>query len=407
MTPDTTTPAQSPTPMTKEIILCKYGELLLKGANKKFFEDALLREVRIRARNYGNFDVYRAQSTIYIDPQDDNADIDGMFRSARTVFGFVSIGRSAVCEKDMDAIRALARAYLPPQLADKHTFKVEARRSDKTFPLNSMEIAAEIGATLLDACPHLRVDVHHPDITVRVEIREYGAYLHAGQLRGAGGMPAGTSGKGMLLLSGGIDSPVAGYMMAKRGLKLQAVYFESPPYTSEQARQKVLTLAQKVALYAGPIDVHVVSLTDVQEKLTRTCEEEYFTLLLRRYMMAIADRLAERHGCHALITGESLGQVASQTLLALGVTDPLATRPVFRPCIGMDKEEIVKIAYAIDTFETSILPYEDCCTVFTPRHPKTKPELARVQAEERKLDFETLVNEALATAQTYHVSARY
>ncbi len=394
-------------PMTKEILLCKYGELLLKGANKKFFEDALLREVRIRARNYGNFDVYRAQSTIYIDPQDESADIDGMFRSACTVFGFVSIGRSAVCEKSMDAICALARTYLPPRLAGKRTFKVEARRSDKTFPLNSIEIATEVGATLLEACPHLRVDVHNPEVTVRVEIREYGAYLHAGQVRGAGGMPAGTSGKGMLLLSGGIDSPVAGYMMAKRGLKLQAVYFESPPYTSEQAREKVLTLARKVALYAGPIDVHVVSLTDVQEKLMRTCEEDYFTLLLRRYMMTIADRLSERHGCHALITGESLGQVASQTLPALCVTDPLSTRPVFRPCIGMDKEEIVKIACAIDTFETSILPYEDCCTVFTPRHPKTKPEPARVEAEERKLDFEGLVAAALETTETYHISARY
>ncbi len=391
----------------KEIILCKYGEILLKGANKKFFEDALVREVRIRARCYGNFDVYRAQSTIYIEPLDADADVDGVFAAVQKVFGIISLGRSAVCEKDMEAIRALAREYLPAYLTGHHTFKVEARRSDKKFPLGSMEISAEIGAEILEACPWLRVDVHQPEVTVRVEIREYGAYLHAGQVRGAGGIPVGTSGRGLLLLSGGIDSPVAGYMMAKRGMKLDAVYFESFPYTSEQARNKVLDLARLVAQYAGPIDVHVVSLTHIQEELVRNCQEDYFTLLLRRYMMAIADRLADRHDCHALITGESLGQVASQTLMALNVTNVLATRPVFRPCIGMDKEEIVHIAYRINTFETSILPYEDCCTVFTPKHPRTKPELAKVEAEERKLDFAALVEEALTTTQTFRITAQY
>ena len=391
----------------KEILLCKYGEILLKGANKKYFEDVLMRELRIRARCYGHFDVYRAQSTIYIEPKDELADIDGMFEAAKRVFGIVSVGRSAMCEKTMDAILALAKDYLPAQLAAARTFKVEGRRSDKSFPLGSIEISREVGGAILSVCPHLKVDVHHPEVTVRVEIREYGAYIHAGQQKGAGGIPVGTSGKGMLLLSGGIDSPVAGYMMAKRGMKLEAVYFESPPYTSEQARDKVLTLAREVAQFAGPIEVHVVSLTEIQELIVKTCEEEYFTLLLRRYMMTIADRLAEKYGCHALITGESLGQVASQTPMALAVTNALATRPVFRPCIGMDKEEIVQLAYKIGTFETSILPYEDCCTVFTPKHPKTKPELSKVEREEQKLDFEGLVNKAMENIATYRIAAEY
>ena len=391
----------------KEILLCKYGEILLKGANKKYFEDVLLRELRIRARCYGDFDVYRAQSTIYVEPKNEFADMDGMFESAKTVFGIVSVGRSAMCEKNMDAIIALAKEYLPEKLAGVKTFKVEGRRSDKSFPLGSIEISREVGGAILSVCPHLKVDVHNPEVTVRVEIREYGAYIHAGQHKGAGGLPVGTSGKGMLLLSGGIDSPVAGYMMAKRGMKLEAVYFESPPYTSEQAREKVMTLARKVAMYSGPITLHVVSLTEAQEALVKTCEEEYFTLLLRRYMMTIADRLAEKFECQALITGESLGQVASQTPMALAVTDAMATRPVFRPCIGMDKEEIVQIAYKIDTFETSILPYEDCCTVFTPKHPKTKPELPKVEREEQKLDFEGYVERAMSTMQTYRIIAEY
>ena len=391
----------------KEILLCKYGEILLKGANKRYFEDTLTRELRIRARCYGNFDVYRAQSTLYVEPKDDAADVDGMFEAARKVFGIVSVGRSAMCEKNMEAICELAKTYLPDKLAGKRTFKVEGRRSDKSFPLGSIEISREVGGAILSVCPWLKVDVHNPDVVVRVEIREYGAYVHAGQMKGAGGIPVGTGGKGMLLLSGGIDSPVAGYMMAKRGMKLEAVYFESPPYTSEQAREKVMTLARKVALYAGPITLHVVSLTEAQEALVKTCEEEYFTLLLRRYMMTIADRLATKYECQALITGESLGQVASQTPMALSVTDAMASHPVFRPCIGMDKEEIVQIAHKIDTFETSILPYEDCCTVFTPKHPKTKPELGKVEREEQKLDFEAFVERAMQTIQTYRIIANY
>ena len=391
----------------KEILLCKYGEILLKGANKRYFEDTLTRELRIRARCYGHFDVYRSQSTLYVEPKDENADVDGMFEAARKVFGIVSVGRSAMCEKNMDAICELAKTYLPDKLAGKRTFKVEGRRSDKSFPLGSIEIAREVGGAILSVCPWLKVDVHNPDVVVRVEIRELGAYVHAGQMKGAGGIPVGTGGKGMLLLSGGIDSPVAGYMMAKRGMKLEAVYFESFPYTSEQAREKVMELARLVAVYSGPIDLHVISLTEIQEALVKSCEEDYFTLLLRRYMMAIADKLADKYGCQALITGESLGQVASQTPMALHVTNILANRPVFRPCIGMDKEEIVQIAYKINTFETSILPYEDCCTVFTPKHPRTKPELAKVEAQERKLDFDAYVARALESIQTYRIVAQY
>ena len=393
--------------MIKEILLCKYGEIVLKGANRKYFEDMLCREMKKRARNYGNFDIYRAQSTIYIDPKDDSADLDGMFEAASKVFGIAAIARAAVCEKNMESITETVRDYIPRFLEGKRTFKVEGKRSDKTFALNSMEISREMGGVILSECPRMRVDVHKPDITVKVEIREFGAYVSAGQFKGAGGMPIGTNGKGLLLLSGGIDSPVAGYMMAKRGLRLDAIHFESFPYTSERAREKVLELASIVAEYSGDIFVHVVSLTHIQEELVKACEEDYFTLLLRRYMMTIAERVAKETDCLALITGESLGQVASQTMQALSVTDNAVDMPVFRPCIGMDKEEIVTISRNIGAFETSIQPYEDCCTVFTPKHPKTKPVLEKVKVEEDKLDFNALVEEALESKYTVHIKAEY
>ncbi len=391
----------------KEILLCKYGEIVLKGGNRKYFEDVLAKEMRYRASFFGNFEVRHAQSTLYIEPKDDLADLDGMFEAARRVFGIAAVGRAAVAEKNMESILATAKAYLPAFLADRRTFKVEGKRSDKTFPLSSPELSAEVGGAILSACPRLRVDVHHPDVTVRVEIRETAAYIHAGQFKGAGGLPVGTNGKGLLLLSGGIDSPVAGFMMAKRGVRLEAVYFESMPYTSEQARQKVLDLAALVARWAGSIQVHVISLTHIQEELVKACNEEYFTLLLRRYMVKLANMVAKERGCEALITGESLGQVASQTMQALGVTNALAEYPVFRPCIGMDKEEIVQISRMIDTYDTSILPYEDCCTVFTPRHPKTRPVLANVEAEENKLPFLELCREAFATMQTFYIKAKF
>ncbi len=391
----------------KEILLCKYGEIVLKGANRRYFEDTLCKTLRFRAKHYGNFTVTRSQSTLVIEPMDEFADIDGMFESASKVFGIVGISRCAVCEKDMKRIEETVREYIPQFLDGKKTFKVIAKRSDKRFPLDSMQLCAEVGGYVLSAVPHIRVDVHDPEIVVHVEIREFGAYIHAGQFKGAGGMPVGTNGKALLLLSGGIDSPVAGYMIAKRGVQIDAVHFESFPYTSERAREKVFELAREVAQYAGSFNVHVVSLTHIQEELVKSCEEDYFTLLLRRYMMAIADRLAHKLGCGGLITGESLGQVASQTMQAIGVTDPVATLPVFRPCIGLDKEEIVQISRKIGTFETSIQPYEDCCTVFTPKHPRTRPELAKVLEQEQKLDFEALVQEALDGAYVERIRTEF
>ena len=330
-----------------------------------------------------------------------------MLEAARRLFGVAGVVRAAVAEKNMDSILAVAKAYLPAHLAGKKTFKVEAKRSDKLFPLASPEISRETGGALLSVCPHLRVDVHNPDVTVRVEVRDNAAYVHAGQLKGAGGLPVGAGGRGMLLLSGGIDSPVAGWMMAKRGVRLEALYFESMPYTSEQAREKVLDLAALVARWSGSMQVNIISLTHIQEELVKHCDEEYFTLLLRRFMMKLASRTAALRGCEALITGESLGQVASQTMQAIGVTNAATDLPVFRPCIGMDKEEIVQIARMIDTFETSILPYEDCCTVFTPKHPKTRPVLANVLEQEARLDVDGLLDEAFETLETVYIRAKF
>ena len=388
----------------KEVILCKYGELVLKGANKAHFEAMLVRRVKARAARYGNFSVRNVQSTVYVEPLDDSCDLEGALESMTHTFGFNRVTVAAVCEKNMESLRACVAEYLPRRMAGVRSFKVEAKRSDKTFPFGSPEICAEVGAFILESIPGIRVDVHHPERVVRVEIREAGAYIHFDQLRGAGGMPIGSSGRGLLLLSGGIDSPVAGFMMAKRGMTVDALHFESFPYTSERARDKVLSLAQKVTAYSDCMYVHVISLTHVQEEIKNKCCEDYFTLLLRRFMMKLAARTAEKCHCGALITGESLGQVASQTLEAIRVTDAMADMPVFRPCIGLDKEEIVQIARRIDTYDTSIEPYEDCCTVFTPRHPKTRPEPEKVAAEAAKLDFDALCDEAFATMYTYKIT---
>ena len=387
----------------KEVILCKYGEIVLKGANRSYFEGLLTKELKRRAKKFGSFKITHMQSTVYIEPLDEFSDFEGMYEAVGCVFGISAYNRAAVCEKDINDIMTVAREYIPAYFDGKRTFKVEAKRSDKRFPLKSPEIAAEVGGVLLEACPRMRVDVREPDITVKVEVREEHAYVHAAQQKGAGGMPVGSNGRGLLLLSGGIDSPVAAYMMAKRGVIIEALHFESYPYTSERAREKVLELAKIVAQYAGKIHVHVISLTHIQEELVRACDEDYFTLLLRRFMMTLADRCAEQYGAQALITGESVGQVASQTMQALAVTDICANRPVFRPCIGLDKEEIIEIARKIGTFETSTLPYEDCCTVFTPRHPRTKPELEKVLREEAKVDFASLCDEAYATMYTVTV----
>ena len=387
----------------KEVLLCKYGEIVLKGANRSYFEDMLCKELRKRAKKCGNFEVLRAQSTVYIEPQDDFCDMDAMLCEAQKVFGIVAIARAYVCDKSLEAISEAAREFIAPEIRNHRTFKVEAKRSDKRFPLDSMDLSREIGGVLLSVNPRVKVDVRNPEIIVKVEVRERAAYIYAGHHKGAGGMPVGTNGKGLLLLSGGIDSPVAGYMMAKRGVKLEAVHFESFPYTSERALQKVLDLAKIVSDYSGDIYVHIISLTHIQEELVKHCDEDYFTLLLRRYMVALSNKVAKKYDCGALITGESVGQVASQTMQAIGVTDAVAEIPVFRPCIGMDKEEIVQISRKIGAFETSILPYEDCCTVFTPKHPKTKPELDKVIAEENKLPFDELVEEAFATMRTERV----
>ena len=386
----------------KEIILLKAGEIALKGLNRSVFEDRLAKNCKFRLKHLGRFQITRAQSTMYCEPLDEDIDIDEAVETLQTVFGFSKMSRACVVEKDMDAIKAAAAEYLEPVLRDCRTFKVEAKRSDKAFPLKSPAICAEVGGYLLSRFPHLRVDVHQPDFTVYVEIRDKNAYIHGPQLDGAGGMPVGSSGRAMLLISGGIDSPVAGYMMAKRGLELQAVHFAAPPYTSEYAKQKVITLCREVGRYAGRIKLHVVGFTHVQEQIRDLCPEEYFTIIMRRYMMKIAERIAREEGCGALVTGESVAQVASQTLYALGCTDVAAELPVLRPVIGMDKNEIIAVARRIGTFETSILPYEDCCTVFTPRHPRTRPKLREVLRAEERLDEEALLADALSKVESFY-----
>lgn len=385
----------------KEMILCKYGEITLKGANRAHFEKLLRDVLKKRLMPYGDFHIYSLQSTVYIEPENENADMNGAYQTAKNTFGISAVTRALQTDKSMEAVLETAGTSFMPYLEAAKTFKVEAKRADKQFPLTSPEISAQVGGAILDASHgRLRVDVHHPDLCVRVEIRDLAAYLCAGQEHAIGGMPLGSGGKGLLLLSGGIDSPVAGFMMAKRGVKIDALHFESFPYTSERARMKVLSLAEKLAEYMGEIHVHILSVTHIQEALRDSCEEDYFTLLLRRFMMRLAERTAKRFSCEALITGESLGQVASQTMQAIGVTNSVVSLPVFRPLIGMDKEEIVQISRSIDTFDTSILPYEDCCTVFTPRHPRTRPELFKVEREEAKVEVSALEDESFMAMKT-------
>ncbi len=384
----------------QEVILCKFGEVVLKGANRQSFESQLIKELRRRATPHGVFKIYYKQSIVYIEPTDELCDMDGMVESAKRVFGIVGVTRAAVCEKNMDSIIAKVREYLPEKLAGKRTFKVDAKRADKRFPLKSPEISREVGGVILATVRGIKVDVHNPDVTVTVEVRDDNAYIRAGQEPGAGGLPPRSAGRGLLLLSGGIDSPVAGCMMAKRGMEIEALHFESFPYTSERAKEKVMQLAQEMCEFCSKMHVHVISLTHIQEELRDNCQEDYFTILLRIFMMRLAERCARFYKCHALITGESLGQVASQTLAAIEVTDSVVNMPVFRPCIGLDKNEIVIQARHYGTFDTSILPYEDCCTVFTPRHPKTQPRIEDVMRELEKVDVEALIEEAYATMYT-------
>ncbi|MCI8622632.1 MAG: tRNA 4-thiouridine(8) synthase ThiI [Provencibacterium sp.] len=383
----------------KEIILLKDGEIALKGLNRSSFEDLLIKNVKRKLAPLGRWTYWKAQSTIYCTPEDP-ADMEEALERVGKVFGVAAYCRALVTEKSYEALAAAAPDYLRAALLPARTFKVVAKRSDKSFPMQSPEICRELGGLLLSHFPHLRVDVENPEVTVMAEIRERGAYLHAGQTAGAGGIPVGSSGRAALLISGGIDSPVAGWMMAKRGIELSAIHFESPPYTSERARQKVFALLEKLVPWCGRIRCYVVPFTRIQEQIRQDCPEEYFTIIMRRFMMRIADTIARRARMGALVTGESVGQVASQTMLALGCTDIVTRLPVFRPVIGMDKLEIVSIARKIDTYETSILPYEDCCTVFTPRHPRTRPVLETVEEIEGRLDVAALCEEAVSATAT-------
>lgn len=374
----------------RQLIICYLGEVALKGLNKSTFEAQLMKTIRRRIKSLGEFKVYKAQSTFYIEPLNEDADIDTAFEKIGKIFGISAISKAIVVEKDFDAISAAAPEYLSETLKNAKTFKVMAKRSDKSFPMGSLEIARELGAVILDKFPHLKVDVINPQAIVMVEIRDYGAYIHGGKHPGAGGMPVSSSGKGALMLSGGIDSPVAAYMMAKRGMNLMSVHFASPPYTSERAKQKVIALCEKLVDYTGDMALFVVPFTKPQEYIRDNGVAELFTVLMRRSMMRITEKLAQSYGAEAIITGESLGQVASQTLKAIAATDCSVAMPILRPAIGMDKTEITEIARKIDTFETSILPFEDCCTIFTPSHPKTKPSLEEIFEAEEKMGMDTL-----------------
>lgn len=379
----------------QEVILVKLGEIVLKGLNRRTFEDRLLKNIRRRIVRAGNFEVYSMQSTIYIEPKDEDADIDEAEERISKIFGVIGYARACVCEKDMDAITKMAPEYLNDTLAGFKTFKVESKRADKKFPLGSMEISREVGAALLRANPHISVDVHNPEITVRVEIREKAAYIHGETKPGAGGIPVGTGGKAAILISGGLDSPVAAWMMAKRGVELIAIHFASPPYTSQRAEQKVHSLLRQVAKYSGRIMLFVVPFTEIQELIKDNCPEEVFTLIMRRMMMRISQEIAIKEGCQALITGESVGQVASQTMPAIACTDAVTSMPVFRPLIGMDKDEVIAISRKIETFDISIQPYEDCCTVFTPKHPRTHPTIAGVEKAERGTEWDEPIKRAV------------
>lgn len=391
----------------KEIILLKDGEIVLKGLNRRTFEDVLKKNIRHAISHLGSFEIKSAQSIIYVKPLSDDIDLDEACLKISRVFGIVSYSRAAICEeKTLESIIATAPVYLEKELKAVKTFKVEARRSDKRFPYKSPEICAELGGVILDKFPHLSVDVHNPDLIVNVEVRDFGAYVHGAAHKGAGGIPVGTSGNAAILISGGIDSPVAAYMMAKRGLKLTAVHFASPPYTSKRAEDKVVRLLRRISRYAGKMTMYTVPFTKIQETIKNECPEELFTIIMRRLMMQISSRIAADNDCTALITGESLGQVASQTIGALSCTDDAADLLVFRPLIGMDKQEIIDISYKIDTYDISIEPYEDCCTVFTPKHPRTRPVLKYVKEAQEKANFEPMIEEALANLKVTEISAK-
>ena len=377
-----------------DIILLKLGEIVLKGLNRKSFEQKLMGNIRRRLAPLGNFRVYCLQSTVYVEGEE-GADMDAAFEAMKQVFGVISLSRAAPCEKNKEAIARLAIEYLREEMESAKSFKVESKRSDKAFPMTSIELSQYVGGELADACPDTAVDVHDPELTVHIEVRDLAAYVHAAPVPGAGGMPVGSNGVAVTLLSGGIDSPVSTYMIAKRGVRLIPVHFFSFPYTSQQAKDKVIELGRQLTAYCGRMTMEVVPFTHIQEEIRDKCPEEYFTLIMRRFMMRIAQHIAEANGAKAIVTGENLGQVASQTMEAMASTQAVTHLPVLQPLIGMDKEEIITIARKIGTFDTSILPYEDCCTVFTPRHPRTRPQVSEVEAAESALDVEALVQEAI------------
>ena len=379
-----------------EIILCKLGEVVLKGLNRRSFDMTLMSNIRRRTQRFGKWKIYSRQSTIYVEPAEDGCDMAGAYAACKQVFGIIAITRALPCEKSKEAIFQTAKTYLADALTEAKSFKVESKRADKSFPMGSIQLSQWVGGALHDAFPHLKVDVHHPELTVYIEVREDAAYVHGPAEAAAGGLPLGMGGHAVSLLSGGIDSPVSSYMIAKRGVQLEMIHFASPPYTSELAREKVLRLAQELTPWCGRLAVFIIPFTEIQEEIRKNCPEEYFTLIMRRFMMRLAEAVAKKAGAKALITGESLGQVASQTMMALGVTEDVTTMPVLRPLIGMDKVEIIRIAREIGTYDTSILPYEDCCTVFTPRHPATRPDLEDVRKAEAALDVAGLVAKALA-----------
>lgn len=388
----------------KEIILAKYGEIILKGGNRPRFESILINNIRNSLKNVAQTKVRLAQATVYVEVADDDK-MDIVMERLSKVFGIVTITRAAVCDKNIEDIKAKAREYLRKDFKDGTRFKVEAKRSDKQFPFNSPQICMEVGGYLDDEFPEIIVDVHNPDVTVRVEVRDFDAYVYADEnkIQGQGGMPIGTGSKATLLLSGGIDSPVAGHMISKRGVEIDAVNFFSFPYTSERAKEKVIELASILARYTSKINLYIVPFTEIQLQIRDKCPEEHLTLVMRRFMMRIAERIAKSHKSRALITGESVGQVASQTLAALDVTNSAVDMPILQPLIGMDKQEIIDRSCEIGTYDTSILPYEDCCTVFTPRHPTTNPKRENIIKSENRLDVETLIEEALAGVEMIKV----
>ena len=377
-----------------DIILLKLGEIVLKGLNRKSFEQKLMGNIRRRLAPLGNFRVYCLQSTVYVEGEE-GADMDAAFEAMQQVFGVISLSRAAPCEKNKEAIAKLAIEYLREEMESAKSFKVESKRSDKAFPMTSIELSQYVGGELADAYPDTAVDVHDPELTVHIEVRDLAAYVHAAPVPGAGGMPVGSNGVAVTLLSGGIDSPVSTYMIAKRGVRLIPVHFFSFPYTSQQAKDKVVELGRQLTAYCGRMTMEVVPFTHIQEEIRDKCPEEYFTLIMRRFMMRIAQHIAEANGAKAIVTGENLGQVASQTMEAMASTQAVTHLPVLQPLIGMDKEEIITLARKIGTFDTSILPYEDCCTVFTPRHPRTRPQVSEVEAAESALDIDALVQGAI------------